>query len=83
MVSLYVVDLEEFLPVVDACRKSGYDVSGPSRGYWQVRGKPGITLVRKQVGLGPALWNTSLAGGVRGKVVEFNKDRLSIEPRAL
>jgi len=80
MATLYVVDLEEFRPVLDGCRQSGYQVSGPHAGYWKVRGQPGITLVRKQIGLGPALWNTSLAGGVRGRVVDFNKDRLRIEP---
>ena len=79
MAMLYVADLEEFLPVVEGCRQSGCTVTGPFKGYWRIGGTPGITLVRKQIGLGPALWNTSLAGGIKGKLVEFNKDRLRIE----
>ena len=82
MPKLYVVDLQEFLPVVDACRKSGYTVDGPTKGYWRVQADHEITLVRKVCGLGPALWNTSLAGGIRGKLVEFNRDRLVIREAA-
>jgi hypothetical protein len=82
MPKLYVVDLTEFLPVLVGCRKSGYQVDGPFKGYWRVRADQEITLVRKEIGLGPALWNTALAGGIRGRLAEFNRDRLVIREAA-
>lgn len=82
MPRIYVADLTEFLPMVQACRQSGYQVDGPTKGYWRVQADKEITLVRKVCGLGPALWNTSLAGGIRGKLAEFNRDRLVIREAA-
>ena len=74
MSTLFVADLEEFRPVVDGCRASGYRVEGPARGYWTVHGTPDIVLVRKRIGLGPALWNTALAGGIVGTLAAFDRD---------
>jgi hypothetical protein len=83
MALLFVPNLEEFLPVVEGCRVSGYEISGPKRGYWTVRGQPDIILVRREVGLGPALWNTALAGGIVGVLAAFDKDSLTITENVL
>lgn len=82
MPAIYVVNLEEFLPVVEGCRKLGYLVQGPTDGYWTIESGEDITLVRKQMGLGPALWYTCLAGGIRGKVFDYGRESLTIKEQA-
>ena len=78
MAALYVADLDEFRPVVEGCRKAGHRVQGPRAGYWSVESDGPITLERKAMGLGPALWYTCLAGGIRGQVLEYGRERLVI-----
>jgi hypothetical protein len=82
MPAIYVVDLEEFSPVVEGCRKAGHSVSGPHAGYWAIESEKDITLVRKDMGLGPALWYTCLAGGIRGTVVNYGRETLTIQSAA-
>jgi hypothetical protein len=82
MPTIYVVNLEEFLPVVQGCRKAGYTVQGPHAGYWSIHADTVIQLHRKQLGLGPALWYTCLAGGIEGQVTDFGRETLTIVERA-
>jgi len=82
MPAIFVVNLEEFLPVVEGCRKAGYAVQGPVGGYWSIQSEGDMTLVRKQLGLGPALWYTCLAGGIQGRLVEFGRESLTITEQA-
>lgn len=79
MPAIYVVNLEEFLPVVEGCRKLGYRVNGPQQGYWKIDSEQDIKLIRKEMGLGPALWYTCLAGGIRGKIVDYGRESLTIQ----
>lgn len=82
MPAIFVANLEEFLPVVEGCRKAGLEVSGPRGGYWTIESDQDITLRRKQMGLGPALWYTCLAGGIRGKIVDYGREALTLREGA-
>jgi hypothetical protein len=79
---IFVVDLEEFRSVVEGCKKAGHSVSGPTSGYWVIRSDADITLVRKDMGLGPALWYTCLAGGIQGTLVDYGRETLTIRGAA-
>tara|TARA_B110001454_G_scaffold218976_1_gene248893 strand:+ start:4351 stop:4602 length:252 start_codon:yes stop_codon:yes gene_type:complete len=81
-VTVYVPDLEEFHPVVEASRVAGLDVDLPSGGYWRIRSNEDIRLVRKELGLGPALWNSALIGGIDGEIVKFDKDEMILRGRS-
>lgn len=78
MPTIYVVNLQEFLPVVEGCRKAGYTVKGPESGYWSIHSDTAMELARKQLGLGPALWYTCLAGGIDGEITDFGRETLTI-----
>lgn len=80
-VTVYVPDLEEFHPVVDASRAAGLEVAEPAKGYWRIQSRDEIHLVRKQTGLGPALWNSALIGGIDGQIVKFDKDEMILRGR--
>lgn len=79
MVRIFIPDLPEFLPVLDAARKSGAcRIIEPVRGYWRIEADTEIRFERKPLGLGPALWNSALAGGFSGKIVQYDRDVLRI-----
>ncbi|WGM45923.1 hypothetical protein KOAAANKH_00788 [Brevundimonas sp. NIBR10] len=75
---IYVPDLEEFLPVVETSREAGYAVREPVKGYWRIEAEDEIRLRRKALGLGPALWNSALIGGIVGRIAAFDKDEMII-----
>lgn len=79
MPRIYVLDLPEFSPVVAAAQSSDCVVSGPLNGYWKVEKAGTINFNRKALGLSAALWNTSLAGGVVGRITQFNSIDCTIE----
>jgi hypothetical protein len=79
MVSIYIPNLEEFLPVVERARSiAGCRVSGPIKGYWLVSAEQEIRFERKALGLRVALWNSALTGGFIGRIAEYDRDTLRI-----
>ncbi|WP_454740198.1 VOC family protein [Cupriavidus necator] len=78
---LYVLDVPEFAPLVEAARKDGRcHVEGTKKGYWCIRSSESIVFERKALGFVPALWNASLTGGFGGDVKLFDRYRLEIVP---
>ena len=79
MVTIYIPDIPEFLPLIRAVKASGTGtVLEPVQGYWQLNAEKEICFVRKELGLGPALWNSALTGGFRGTIVEYDRHILRI-----
>ena len=78
MVSVYVLDVPEFRPIVDGARHAGLAVEGPIKGYFVLTHDSQIVLSRKALRLQPAIWYSALSGGVRGEVVQFDRDTLRI-----
>lgn len=78
MPTVYVLNLPEFMPVVDAARKIKCDIQEPVNGYWKIETVGDLVLQRKALGLSAALWNTALAGGVIGKIVQFDATQCTI-----
>lgn len=80
MVRIFVPDIPEFVPLLDAARKAGsVELRGPDKGYWRIEAEKEIRFERKPLGLGPALWNSALTGGFRGRIVEYGRDVMRIE----
>jgi len=79
-VSIFWPDIPEIAVLVEAVRRvDGCAVAGPRDGYWIVDAGRSISLRRKDLGLGPALWNSALSGGFRGRLVTYDRDVLCIE----
>lgn len=76
-VCIFVVDVEEFRPVVEAANSiPGARISGPQDGYWRIESDNELVFQRKLMGLKPALWWSMLTGGYSGKMVTYTRDEL-------
>ena len=77
---IFVPDIPEFLPIVEGIRAVGNcTVHAPANGYWWFEDAREIRLKRREIGLGPALWNSALTGGFQGRIVTFDRDIMVIE----
>ena len=82
-VTIFVPDLPEFKPVIDAVRASDAATLVPPRaGYWQLNAADRIGFSRKALQLRPALWFAMLSGGYLGRLTEFTRDTITIESEA-
>jgi hypothetical protein len=80
MIAVFIPDIPELLPIVRAARGlPECRVREPVRGYWVIEADRVLELRRKELGLGPALWNAALSGGFRGRIVQYDRDRLRLE----
>lgn len=79
-VVIYVADLPEFMPVVEGARRlADCTVSRIASGYWKLEAPHEIRFVRKELGMGPALWNSALSGGYRGRIVAFDRNEMRLQ----
>ena len=78
-VSIYVPDMPEFMPLIAAARQvESCRIGAPCAGYWRIEAEGEIRFERRALGLGPALWNSALAGGFKGRILEYDRDVLRI-----
>jgi catechol 2,3-dioxygenase-like lactoylglutathione lyase family enzyme len=78
-VCVFVPDFPEFKPFLDGAIKTGNcQVLPPDAGYWRIEADKEIRLNRKEIGLGPALWNSALAGGFKGSIQEYSRNDMII-----
>lgn len=83
MVRIYVPDIPEFSPLITAVQQKGEcEVVPPRDGYWRIESSTGLRFERKELGLGPALWNSALTGGFRGRIVQYDRNVMKIEGEA-
>lgn len=78
MVSIFIPDIPEFMPLINGARAFECTIQEPRKGYWRIDSENEICFTRKGLGLGPALWNSALTGGFRGKIVEYSRDVMRI-----
>lgn len=83
MISVFVLNVPEFLPLVEHSRgRGGITITGPSLGYYRLQAAGEIKFVRKELGFKPAVWHGALTGGLVGKVTHFDNDVLTIVEEA-
>lgn len=79
MPTIFVLDVEEFTPLVAHARgRQDLRVSGPRKGYWRIDADGEMHFSRKELGFKPAVWNGALTGGLLGRVAQFEKDTLRV-----
>jgi hypothetical protein len=77
----YVLDVPEFASVVIAAKEiERCRVYAPKRGYIFVQFDGEVEISRAATGLGEAVWFGCLTGGLDGKIVTFDADRIKLAP---
>lgn len=80
MVTIFVADIPEFEPLLRAAGQlDACEIRLPQMGYWRIESGQSIEFSRRELGLGPALWNSALSGGFLGRIVEYGRDLMRIE----
>ncbi|MEU1491418.1 hypothetical protein ABZ456_14310 [Streptomyces sp. NPDC005776] len=73
-VSVYVLDVPEFAPVVHTARTAGMDVHQVGDYLELSTEDREVVLRREETGMRPALWHAMLTGGLDGRIVSFTPD---------
>lgn len=79
MIEVYVLDVPEFLPLVETSRGSDeITISGPVKGYWKIQAPTEIRFDRKAMKMKPAVWYGIFTGGLNGEIAEWGRDEVRV-----
>ena len=81
MSGFYVLNVPEFASIVRAVKTNERcRVHAPRRGYIYVEFDGAVEIERAATNLGEAVWFGCLTGGLDGKIVSFDADRIRLAP---
>lgn len=84
MTSLFVLDVPEFSPLVEAARKKPeLTILGPKAGYFRIATDGQLRIRRDETGLPEALWFGAFTAGYDGEELVIDSDQFSIGPTAV
>ena len=79
MATIFVVDVPEFAPVIEAARAmASCKVSTVRKGYVTIETFGEVTFSRKAMQLKPALWYGIFTGGLDGEIKSFGRDEVTV-----
>lgn len=79
MITLYVLDVPEFRPLVDTAQlNDAYRVTASSKGYWTIQSETELVFNRREMKLKPAIWYGAFTGGIDGKISEFGQNLIRV-----
>lgn len=80
-VAVFVLNVEEFLPLVAHARERGdIRVSGPlPTGYYRLEAQGQMRIERRALGFKHAVWYGLLTGGLVGCIARFDGDELLLQ----
>jgi hypothetical protein len=82
MPSLYVLDVPEFTPLVEAARKKGdFEITGPKAGYFRIASEGQLRIYRADTGLPEALWFGAFTAGYDGEELVIDNEQFWIGPK--
>ncbi|WP_319457050.1 MULTISPECIES: glyoxalase [unclassified Mycobacterium] len=79
MIELYVLDVPEFREVIDEVKQYADEVD-PVGDYVRFRNVKTLVVDRRKAGVRQSIWYSSIGALRGGKVVQFDRDALVIEP---
>jgi hypothetical protein len=79
MITLYILDVPEFQPVLEHARASA-EASRSVGDYFEVTSSKAIVVDRREAGVRQAVWYSAIGALAGGKVAQFDRDALRIEP---
>jgi hypothetical protein len=80
MTRLYILDVDDFRPVIEVGAASRGIVSRRVGDYVELAADGEIVIDRRATGVRHAVWYSTVAGVAEGRVTQFDKDALRVEP---
>lgn len=79
MVRVYVLNVAEFLPLVETAREMPQcRVSDLVGDYYTIEADSEIIFNRKQMKMKPAVWYGIFTGGLDGEIAEFGREEVRV-----
>lgn len=79
MVTLYVLDVPEFMPIVECARaRGGCEIKKFAQGYYRIQAPSEIVLNRKEMKMKPAVWYGLFTGGLIGEIKDWGRDEVRV-----
>jgi hypothetical protein len=79
VIELYVLDVPEFRAFIDEGAKVADEIHTIGN-YVQLSAKGALTIDRRQAGIRQAVWYSAIGALSHGKVAQFDKEALRVEP---
>ncbi len=79
MPKLYVLNVPEFEGLIESARnKSNCTIRSVGQSYRCIESDRPIKFVRREVGVGPAVWYGAFTGGIDGRLVDFGREEVTL-----
>ena len=79
MPKVYVLKVPEFEGLIESARnKAGCTIRSVGQSYLCIESDRPIKFVRKEVGVGPAVWYGAFTGGIDGRLVDFGREEVTL-----
>jgi hypothetical protein len=78
MPAIHVLKIPEFEPIRHTAEQAGMRQEDTGDYLRMSTPAPEVVLERRHTGVRPAVWFAALTGGMEGRVVAFDEDRLTI-----
>lgn len=80
-IKIFVLKVPEFAPLVEAARvQPACKVEDLGDEYWTIAASEPVEFHRKELGMKPAVWYGLFTGGLQGRITDFGRDTVRIEP---
>lgn len=80
-IKIFVLKVPEFASLVEAARlQPACKVEDMSDEYWAIVANEPVVFHRKELDMKPAVWYGLFTGGLHGRITDFGRDTVRIEP---
>lgn len=82
MFKLFVLNVDEFAGLIAFAKANpACQVDDTGKGYTRIVAKGPMTLSRRELGFGPAVWYGAFTGGLDADIVDFGRDEVVLTDR--
>ena len=79
MPKVYVLKVSEFEGLIESARhKPDCTIRSVGKTYVCIESNRPIKFVRRELGVGPAVWYGAFTGGIDGRLVDFGREEVTL-----
>jgi hypothetical protein len=79
MPRVYVLNVPEFEGLIKSARtKPGCAIRSVGQSYLCIESDRPIKFLRREAGVGPAVWYGAFTGGIEGRLVDFGREEVTL-----